>query len=123
MMIQLTAGQRHRVVGFQCWRNSQYAELAEERRRVANTRRHDAARSTSNPIYMPECASKSDSELRALEVQERRYGAICRLDTYIKSRYQAVPFYEGGAWHDPAELPVLAILLDQAEALMQAQGR
>ena len=120
--MQLTTAHRQAVIEFQCWRNSQFAALAEERRVAAGNRRHDAARSTANPIYMPECASKSAHEADALSELESRYEAICRLDTHIKANYQGGRFYQSGVWHDPSELPPLDTLLDQAAALMASPG-
>ena len=118
----LTPEQRQAIIEFQRWRNGQFAELAEERRRVAGNRRHDAARSTANPIYMEECASKSDHEADGLAVLESRYATVCVLDAHIKAKYQDVKFFQGGVWHTPSELPPLETLLDQAAVLMASPG-
>lgn len=74
------------IINWQNWRNAQYTELCEERRRVANLQRHDAQRAERNPIYSGSTRVAEESDL---DESERRYARICAMDAQLKALYRA----------------------------------
>lgn len=117
---------RQRIIEWQDWRNEQYSDLANERRRVANLRRHVDIKVSAHNGYPERQAADIggiDNEISILNEMDDRYNKIVWLDTRIKSAWNSTECkrYLSGEEPEiytgkPDDLPEL---LDEAEQMMK----